>query len=186
MLLECWFCCNLWVLNKGKTGSFYLIFLVLNYICKFGLLSGLMFVIFSPLLDRCKPWFVALGKLAVNVGSLRRLILLPFAFKVLVHLLNLLFIFLLALRFQLGHRPGIWLNWAWRVIWIGLPHRQKVIVIKDDTTLLHDSERTQCTRLLHIPDHFLINALVLKVNELTIMNKMISYEKASLHCEWLP
>ena len=69
-----------------------------------------MLVIFSPLLDRCKPRFVALGELAVNVGSLRRLILLPFALKILVHLINLLFIFLLALRFQLGHRPCIWLN----------------------------------------------------------------------------
>ena len=124
-----------------------------------------MLVIFSPLLDRCKPWFVALGELAVNVGSLRRLILLPFALKIRVHLFNLLLIILLALRFQLGHSSSIWLNRARRVVWIGLSHRQKVIIIKDDATLLHDSEGTQCTRLLDVPHHFLINTLSLKVNE---------------------
>ena len=73
--------CNLWVLDKGKTGSCYLIFLVLHNICEFGLLSGIMLVIFSPLLDRGKPRFVALRELAVDVGSLRRLILLPFGLK---------------------------------------------------------------------------------------------------------
>ena len=42
---------------------------------------------------------------------------------------------------------------------VGAPHREEVIVVYDDATLLHDAERALRTGLLHIPNHFIVNAL---------------------------
>lgn len=39
------------------------------------------------------------------------------------------------------------------------PHWEEVIVVDHDTTLLHDAERALRTGLLHIPHHFIVNAL---------------------------
>ena len=142
MVLKLRFGRNLRVLNEGKTGSLYLIFLVLHNICKFGFLPCLVFVILSPLLDRCEPRFVAFGKLAINIWSFDRLVLLSFALESRVHLFDFLSVFLMALCSQFGHGPCIRHNRTRRMLRIGLPHWQEVIIVKDNSTLLHYSKRT--------------------------------------------
>ena len=97
-----------------------------------------MLVILSSLLDRCESRLVTLRKLAVDVGPILRLVLLPLALESLVHLVNLPSIVLLALCFQFGNRPGIRHHRARRMLGVGLPNRQEVIVVQDDATLLHD------------------------------------------------
>ena len=46
------------------------------------------------------------------------------------------------------------------MIRVRLPHGQKVIVVKDDSAFLHDSEGAQSTGLLHIPDHLVVDTLL--------------------------
>jgi len=53
------------------------------------------------------------------------------------------------------------------MLWVSLSNRQEVIVVKYNSSFLHDSERSERSRLLNVPDIFFID---------TLENKRTSYE----------
>ena len=140
MLLQCWLCSYFRIFNEGKSRSPHFILLVLADVRQFGLLSRLMFLIFTPLLDWGESWLVSLAELAIDVRSLNRLEFLASLIKCFVHAIDHLYVRLSALLSQLGDGPCIRYLWTRRMLRVSLSDRQKVIVIKNDTTFLHDSE----------------------------------------------
>ena len=59
------------------------------------------------------------------------------------------------LRFRLNLRHGM--------LRVGLPDWQEIVGINNDASLLHDAVRALSTRLVDIPDHFLVDTLQKKI-----------------------
>ena len=102
-----------------------------------------------------------LVELAVDVWFVNRLILLAFLLKICIHLFNFLSIGYTALLSQLRHSSCIWHSCRRGVIGVSVSNWQEVIVIKNNSSFLHNSEGAKSARLLNIPHHFIVNTLQL-------------------------
>ena len=140
VLLESGLGSDFGVIDEGETGWLRLILLILDHICQFGLLTIFLAIVLFPLLDGGESRLVTFVEFTVNVRSVDGLILLAFLLKSCIHVINFILVSSAALLSQLRHRSRVRHESGGGVVRVRRPYRQKVIVIQDNASFLHDSE----------------------------------------------
>lgn len=99
-----------------------------------------------------------------------RLVLLTLGFKCLIENIDFLSVRITAFLAEVLHIFSTWLDFRQMVLRIGIANAIEVIAVDNDSSFLHNAEGSLHSRLLHIPDHFVVNTLQIK-DQHTFLNQ---------------
>ena len=108
-------------------------------------LTSFLLIILLALLDRGEPWVVTLVKLAVDVRLVLREVLFSLLLESLIENINFLAVRVPTSLSQVIECLDIWLILGQGVFRVGTTNGQKVVLVQDDASLLHDTERSLST-----------------------------------------
>ena len=100
-----------------------------------------------------------------------RLVLLTLGFKCLIENIDFLSVRITAFLAEVLHIFSTWLDFRQMVLRIGIANAIEVIAVDNDSSFLHNAEGSLHSRLLHIPDHFVVNALQIIKDQQTFLNQ---------------